>query len=240
MLLALLAAGDVALAAALLGERRRSGRAGPLAVLRRAVGRGGALGDAGGDPVWAHARDTLALAAGRSVDVVLLGDSLTQLADWPGLLRRERVAAQGMGGDTAGGLRARLDLVLAARPRLCAVMVGYNDLAQGRSPEDVARDVAALLHDLVAAGVEPLLQLTLPVTAGHRRSRRLNAAIARLDELLVEHAADAGVEVLDLRPAVAPDGVLADRFSTDGVHLTANGYVAWRDALEPRLARRGL
>ena len=60
-------------------------------------------------------------------DVVMRGDSLTEVADWRAMLPDVDVANQGISGDTTAGLLLRLDLVRQAQPRVVAIMIGVND-----------------------------------------------------------------------------------------------------------------
>ena len=49
-------------------------------------------------------------------DVVMLGDSITEGADWAALLPQTRVHNHGIGGDDTVGVLRRLDLVTRAQP----------------------------------------------------------------------------------------------------------------------------
>lgn len=57
-------------------------------------------------------------------DVVMVGDSLTDGAEWHELLPRVRIANLGITGDTIFGIRQRLDSIKAAGAKTAMVMAG--------------------------------------------------------------------------------------------------------------------
>lgn len=63
--------------------------------------------------------------------------------------------------------------------------------------------------------------------------RKISAsqAVQRLNEQLRVALSGSDCTLLDLNPALAPQGVLSDRFTTDGVHLTREAYAVWADPL---------
>ncbi len=73
-----------------------------------------------------------------STDVVMLGNSLTELAgDWNKLLGGRHIRNRGIAGDDATGIYHRLSQILPGRPKAIFLMVGVNDIS----------------HDLTAAQV---------------------------------------------------------------------------------------
>jgi lysophospholipase L1-like esterase len=61
--------------------------------------------------------------------------------------------------------------------------------------------------------------------------------IAALNDGLRALAAARGASYVDLHPAFAEDGELKAEYTHDGLHLNGAGYLAWRAALAPYLAR---
>jgi lysophospholipase L1-like esterase len=173
-------------------------------------------------------------------DVVMLGNSITFGAQWAELLGRPAVVNRGIGGDVISGFLARLDAVIALRPRLCCVMGGINDLSQDIPVDSVFARYRLLLVRLQAEQVTPVIQSTLFVAPPWKRHAEKNPEIKRLNLLLRSYADSTGIEFLDLNFLLAPEGVMKEQYTHDGVHLTADGYRVWRDALEPLLEKHGL
>ena len=73
-----------------------------------------------------------------SLDVVMLGNSLTEMAgDWNVLLRAKRVRNRGISGDDAMGMINRLQQITPGKPKAIFLMVGINDLSHDLTPTQV-------------------------------------------------------------------------------------------------------
>jgi lysophospholipase L1-like esterase len=165
-------------------------------------------------------------------DLVMLGDSLTELADWHAILPDVDVANHGIAGDTTGGLLLRLDLVRQARPRIVAIMIGVNDIRSGDPVVGVFDRYRQIVETLAMPPACVLTQSTL-FTAG---GAAVNASIADLDRRLATFCAAGNCIFLDVNAAIAPRGMLPTEATIDGVHLTAAAYEKWRTVLRPHLA----
>ena len=73
-----------------------------------------------------------------SLDVVMLGNSLTEMAgDWNVLLKAKRVRNRGISGDDATGMINRLQQITPGKPKAIFLMVGINDLSHDLTPNQV-------------------------------------------------------------------------------------------------------
>ena len=178
----------------------------------------------------------------HNAQVVMIGDSLTDGAEWAELFPRQDIANRGIDGDTTEGVLARLDDILAARPRQAFVMIGINDFADAhREVDAVFADYRSIVSRLERARVRVVVQSTLPCNEalGQWKScTAINARIARLNALLAT-LASAHVRFVDLRPLLAPDGNLGTGFSFDGVHLNGEGYRLWQRGIAPFMPAAG-
>jgi len=172
---------------------------------------------------------------------VLVGDSISLWFPTE-LLPPERYwLNQGISGETSAGLLRRLDLFDQTRPQTIFVMIGINDLLRGVSDETLLANQRLILKDLQAA--HPQAQIVLqsilphaetPIWEGHSRlvaipNQRIQAINARLEEM----ARESGAYFLDLYPLFAnPEGYLRPELSTDGLHLSPQGYQTWSIALQ--------
>ncbi len=178
----------------------------------------------------------------RRGDVVFLGNSIIDGCEWSELFGRRRVLNRGISGDRAEWLFDRLDPILAGRPRKLFLMIGVNDLAAGRTPREVAADVAALIDSFAASSPRTRIyvQSILPVNDrdipdaswGHWKRKAEIAETNRLVEALCRGRR--GVVYVDLASRLADaTGLLDKRYTNDGLHLTGEGYLVWRDAVAP-------
>jgi lysophospholipase L1-like esterase len=181
-------------------------------------------------------RNAFFQAFGRTADVAMIGDSLTDGAEWSEIFPGRSIVNRGIDGDTTRGVLARLDTILAAPPKRAFVMLGINDFADGhRAVEAVFHDYRALVGRLQAAGVRVFVQSTLPchpVKAAWKSCRSLNPRVAQLNARLATLASET-VTFVPLSGLVAADGGLRGELTFDGVHLNGQGYLLWRDAIAP-------
>jgi len=104
--------------------------------------------------------------------IVFLGDSITDGNTYPTLIKQALTDAgytppicinAGVGGDTAAGMKSRLDItVLPYKPTLVTVSAGVNDALRGVTNENYEADMKAIADKLKAAGASVIL-LTLSI-----------------------------------------------------------------------------
>lgn len=161
----------------------------------------------------------------QPVDIVFLGDSITQQAPWYEMFPDIRLANRGIGGERFENIRSRLDDVLALNPRAVFLMGGVNGAGIESAPEAV-EDVEYIVSTLQAEGIRVYIQSAI-VPRGQAREYvlSLNAALANLAQ---QHR----LRLIDLSPLSNAEGLRPD-YSFDGVHLTGEGYRAWESILRP-------
>ena len=181
--------------------------------------------------------ELFALYGDDTVDVVMLGNSLTAGAQWHEVLRGWRVAGRGIRSDVTAGYLARLDGVFRLHPRVCVVEGGINDLYAGVPEDEIVRNMGLLVRRLAAGGITPVVQSVLPVSPLWKGSEENNPRVHALNARLRALAADEGAVFLDIVPAMTVQGRLRDDLTYDGVHLTARGYAVWAEHLRAELRR---
>ncbi|KQO64848.1 GDSL-type esterase/lipase family protein [Curtobacterium sp. Leaf261] len=170
----------------------------------------------------------------ETAPMVFLGDSITEQGDWEARFPGDHVVNLGIGGDTTDGVLARLDEVVRLAPEAIVLLIGTNDFGnEKKSVEHVVRTAETILVDLRRdlPGVRLLLVSILP------RQAVFSARIEEANRHLRQFVATCHAQFLDLWPALAEDGHLADRFTEDGLHLTEAGYDAYVAELVPALER---
>ncbi len=173
---------------------------------------------------------------------VMVGDSLSL---WfpPDLLPSERSwLNQGISGETTAGLLKRLNLFDRTEPETIFLLIGINDLIRGVSDETILANQAEIIRYL--RRVHPKSQLVVQSILPHADSRatwegkgRLqeiaNSRIRRLNQQLETIATEQGAFYLDLHPLFTDKaGDLRTNLTTDGLHLSPQGYLVWRSALQ--------
>ncbi len=164
--------------------------------------------------------------------VVMLGDSLTERAQWSEITGCHFVANRGIGADDSAGVLRRLDDVTKLKPSAVFLMIGVNDVASSVPTETIVENVRQTIGKLTDTGAQVYLMLVLPVAQSF--TRKINPSVAELNAAYVALARETKATVVDFRSKMrTDDGFLRDEFSLDGIHLTPAGYRIWRDAITP-------
>ena len=120
-------------------------------------------------------------------DVVMLGDSITEGADWPALFPRVRIHNQGIGGDDTEGVLRRLALVTDRRPGKVFVMIGTNDLGKGvRSADEIVRNIATIVDQIRADSPTTKIYLQSVLPRLRRRADQVSSVNRGIETLAQE------------------------------------------------------
>lgn len=197
------------------------------------------------DEGWWIERHERALAAARTrpVELVFLGDSITQGWEttgrdlWEACFARHGASNLGFSGDRTQHVLWRLQHgeVAGLSPALCVLMIGTNNSGDDDATA-IAAGITAIVDDLERRLPEThvLLLGIFPRGATPDDERRIvcqntNARIAKL-------GARENVTYLDLGATfLEPDGSLSTFVMPDRLHLSEEGYARWARALERHL-----
>jgi lysophospholipase L1-like esterase len=129
-------------------------------------------------------------------------------------------------------------LVLKHRPKVVVVYAGDNDLAHGKTPEQVRDDLSAFLAQVrrqlpetrvVFLSIKPSISRWSLIDK-QRRTNDLCRVLLERDPLAM--FLDVGSVLLDDKGMPDPGYFLAD-----GLHLNARGYERWAEILRPVLVK---
>lgn len=188
-------------------------------------------------PALARYRD--ANAAAGNPDLVMIGDSLTEI--WghamPGMFGGA-IVNRGISGQTSGQILLRFHAdVIELKPKRVHILCGTNDIAGNTGPnlpEDYQRNVRAMADLAKANGIKALIaSLTPAATVFWSPDARPQTWIPALNDWLRSFAAERGLRFVDYH-SVLSDGAggLRDEYSADGVHVTRSAYRVMQSVLE--------
>jgi lysophospholipase L1-like esterase len=173
---------------------------------------------------------------------ILAGDSLSLWFPTELLPEAKNWLNQGISGETSKGLLKRLNIFDRTRPEVIFVMIGINDLIRGTNDKVILNNHQQIMSYLQKAHprAEIVVQSILPhggeeaTWQGRDKLMAItNSRIRRLNEQLQSICAKKGVKFLDLYPLFTnTQGNLRREFTTDGLHLSREGYIVWRSALQ--------
>jgi lysophospholipase L1-like esterase len=173
--------------------------------------------------------------------VLLVGGSnarrWTDVADY---FPQEKVINRGFGGALLADVLHFADrIVIPYAPRVIVLNAGGNDLASGKSPEEV-RDACRAFGRKVGAALPKtrIISISVPPVLRAANAPQSLAAIRRTNALLAEVAhEEPALTFIDLFPAFADaEGkTRAELFVEDGTHFSAKGYAVVAGLIREKL-----
>ncbi|MDJ0737398.1 MAG: GDSL-type esterase/lipase family protein [Nostocaceae cyanobacterium] len=161
---------------------------------------------------------------------ILLGDSLSMWFPTTKLPDGQLWLNQGISGDTSGGILSRLSAFSRTRPHAIYIMAGINDLRRGLTDEVILRNHRLIIRRL--RRTHPQTQIIIQSILPTRRATLPNGRIRKLNQKLAAIAQQEGASYQDIhRWFTDSQGNLRRELTTDGLHLSANGYEVWRTAI---------
>jgi hypothetical protein len=100
-------------------------------------------------------------------DVVMIGDSLTEMGIWDELLEGLSLINRGISGDDSAGVLKRLPEVLGRRPRVICLEIGSNDVQNAVPTQRIIENTKAIADAASKAGSLVILQRVPFVVAGY-------------------------------------------------------------------------
>jgi lysophospholipase L1-like esterase len=159
--------------------------------------------------------------------VVMFGDSLTGAGLWTEWYGTA-VLNRGIGGETTREALERAADLADIRPARVFILLGTNDYP-AISPEESGRNVESIVQMLRQRSPETAIYIQSLFPPPGKGQREL--WVRSLNQTLQAVAARHGAGWIDLYSVFADGAVMRHGLSSDGVHLTLQGYALWRQAL---------
>ena len=176
-------------------------------------------------------------------DIIFLGNSITDGGEWFELFQNSNCKNRGISGDITLGVLNRLETITKGKPAMVFLMIGTNDMNHGYSNDTIALNVREIVQRIKQESprTKIIVQSILPTNdcyglfTGHTKRY---ADVAVINGMLKTMADEEDVEYLDLYSRFANDeGKMNPKYSNDGLHLNADGYLLWKDIVEDEIGR---
>ena len=165
-------------------------------------------------------------------DIVMIGDSITQGAEWKEIFPASSIANRGINNDRSDDILRRIPTALKVTPKKAFLMFGINDFMNFQTVDAVFANYHRVIEQLEAAHVQVYIQSTLECSRA--TCEQMLDKVRMLNAKLQSYANDRAIPFIDINRGMtsAEDGLLK-QYTSDGVHLSGSGYVEWRKAIEP-------
>lgn len=174
-----------------------------------------------------------------STNIVMLGNSLTNGAEWHELFNNQKVVNRGITGDTAQGIIDRLKPVTDGKPAKIFLLTGANDISHHLTADSIATAIAELVEAIrqQTPGTKLYVQSILPINNKFGRYKNMidkEQVVLDVNARLEPRLENMGVTWLNVYPLFADEnGNLREDYTNDGLHLLGPAYLVWRDYLLP-------
>jgi lysophospholipase L1-like esterase len=189
------------------------------------------------------------------VDVVFLGDSITQ--GWEGAGKKVwadtfaplKAGNYGIGGDQTGHVLWRISAgkeLEGIDPKAAVIMIGTNNTG-GNTPEQIAGGIKAIVDTLrkdkptmkiLLLGVFPRAGKKPDKEATATPAADLHPKIKAINDIIAKYADGSNVVYLDIGAKfLDKEGNLPKAIMPDYLHLSEKGYGIWADAIKDELAK---
>lgn len=178
-----------------------------------------------------------------SSDIIILGNSLTDGAEWNELFDNCHVKNRGIVGDIIPGFFERLEPILKGQPRKIFIMGGVNDISHGVSADSIVSAMTQVVTTIQARcpKTEIYVQSMLPFNNDVRLWKLLKGreqVVVDGNKGLESMCQRLGVTFINLYPLfVGENGKMKPEYTNDGLHLMGGAYLIWRDALLPYIRK---
>lgn len=159
----------------------------------------------------------------KSIEIVMLGDSITSRGDWKKLLENEYILNLGIDGDTTKGVFQRVNRAIEVEPKIVFLMVGINDLCISIPLEEVFGNYKKICEKICEKKIKIVVQATLLT-----QMPAVNKKVRKFNEMLEDYCNKEKIEFLNLNePFSNEEKLLREDLTTDGLHLGQKAYKVW-------------
>lgn len=171
-------------------------------------------------------------------DIIFLGNSITDYADWNELLQLPEARNRGISGDITFGVLERIGEVTERKPAKVFILIGINDIARNIPDSVILGNYKRMIAAIRSASPQTIIYFNtlLPVNKTFPDKAHFNKDehIAAVNEGLKKICAQEKITLIDIHSRfLDADKMLDKRYTYDGLHLNAEGYRLWAAVLQP-------
>lgn len=172
-------------------------------------------------------------------DVIFLGNSITNGAEWGELFNNKHVKNRGISGDVCAGVYDRLDYLIKGQPKKIFLLIGINDVNRGYSAEEITAGIEKIVLKITQESprTKVYVQSLLPMnkTLGMFQSHTSKGdVVLKINDQLAAKSALWGAQFINLYPHFVDEttGLMDVKYTNDGLHLLGDGYLLWVELIK--------
>jgi len=170
-----------------------------------------------------------------STDIIFLGNSITNGAEWNELFPELHVKNRGISGDRTYGVLDRLHTILPGKPRKIFLLIGVNDLEHGATIDTVVAGIIRIAERVKTQSPTTTLyiQSILPVNdqfGKFPKHTNKGPEIIEINKQIQKYCVENQLTFIDLYKFFKNDTneKMNPVYTNDGLHLMGDGYMLWK------------
>jgi lysophospholipase L1-like esterase len=170
-------------------------------------------------------------------EIIFLGDSITDIAEWAELFGNKNIKNRGISTDNTFGVLARLDEVVESKPSKILLMIGINDIAKKTPDSFIVQNIQRIIQYVQTQSPKTMIiiQSILPTNndfsefAGYQNK---DEHIRWVNQQIATYCDTKKVQFVNLYSLfLDPNNKLSKQYTSDGLHLNGRGYFLWKQVL---------
>ena len=172
-------------------------------------------------------------------NIIFLGNSITDGAEWSELLNDSKIKNRGISGDISAGVIHRLDGITKGHPSKIFLLIGVNDLAKNISPDSIGKNILSISFYInqQSPSTGLFVQSILPVNNVYNKfptHSNKGKEIKEVNERLLQNANQYHYTFINLYNAFCDENdKLKSNLTNDGLDLKGEGYLLWKHIVYP-------
>lgn len=186
---------------------------------------------------YAHKLTQFRMMPNTLGEIIFLGDSITDIAEWAELFGNKNIKNRGISTDNTFGIIARLDEVVESKPAKIFLMIGINDIAK-RTPDNIiVQNIQRIVQYVHSYSPKTMIviQSILPTNnefpefAGYQNK---DEHIKWVNQQIAAYCDTKKIAFVNLYPLfLEANNKLSKQYTSDGLHLNGQGYLLWKQVL---------
>lgn len=169
--------------------------------------------------------------------VVWLGDSITDGGEWSELFPSYATLNRGISADHTFGILHRLHEITQRKPWKIFILIGINDLSRNFPDAVILHNYRRIIDSIQqqSPNTRIYIQSILPTNdqfTQFKNHQQRTTHILYINSELKKMCTQPNLVYINLYDAFTDaEGKLDARYTNDGLHLTGEGYLRWKEVL---------
>jgi lysophospholipase L1-like esterase len=171
-------------------------------------------------------------------EIIMLGNSITNCANWDELFQNKHIKNRGISGDISLGVLDRMDEIVKRKPKKIFILIGINDISLNIDKSIILTNYQGIITKIKTESpkTKVFIQSILPTNDEFDTFKKhqgkmdiIKAVNIELEKLAEKNK----VTFLNIFPEFLDEkGKLSKKYTNDGLHLLGSGYLLWASLIK--------